>query len=249
MQRKSIIFTPLNSADWPLALSRLGISYQSRYEWFGDVKDIVRQQFKAHWWLLRHSIVHADLQSLPTLERHVCVVLNDLGRGRTSTLPSNNIWKPLLLFHSTAYTNPISSGVWEIHISVGLNGLGIYKTWNLHLSTSDAVASTPLNNPNRPGVLASLGISYLLRFQRFGKKKDIDSAIEQQLEAVASTAPGSLDRAIYLNDLGNSYSKRFTHFGDVNDIDSAINQQLEAVASTLPNNAKRDIPPQLRTFV
>ena len=52
MQRKAIIFTPLNSVDRPKMLSTLGISYRCRYEWFGfkDVKDFdsaIRQQIKA----------------------------------------------------------------------------------------------------------------------------------------------------------------------------------------------------------
>ena len=67
----------------------------------------------------------------------------------------------------------------------------------------EPVASTSLNNPNRPSILNSLGTSYKLRFERFGEK-DIDLLEFLPLHLTTLT-------------------EQDTSIREVNDIDSAIN--------------------------
>ena len=90
-QRKAIIYTPRHSTDRPLMLSNLGNSYLCRYDRFGYVKDMdsaIRLQLKAIASILRDSTLRLDLQSFPAWGLHMLADLNDLGRGRTLTMPS-----------------------------------------------------------------------------------------------------------------------------------------------------------------
>ena len=95
-----------------------------------------------------------------------------------------------------------------------------------------AVASTPLDNPKRPGYLASLGISYSERFRRFGEVKDIDLAIKQHLEAVGCTSTSLANRAAVHNNMALSHLMRFNHYGEKKDVDLSTKLVLEAAPST-----------------
>jgi CHAT domain-containing protein len=89
------------------------------------------------------------------------------------------------------------------------------------------------------GLLSNIGNLYQCRFDRFGDIKDLNSAIEQQLEAVVSIPPNSADRSVVHTSLGNSYLCRFKRFGSMKDIDSAVEQQLKAAASIPLNSVYR----------
>jgi hypothetical protein len=67
--------------------------------------------------------------------------------------------------------------------------------------------------------------------------KDIDSAIERQLEALAFPLLDSARRVGFLDNLAISLTCRFERSGEMKDIDFAIEQQLEAVAFTPPDSA------------
>ena len=99
-------------------------------------------------------------------------------------------------------------------------------------------ASIPLNSPD-PGVHACLGVSYSIRFERFGIIKDIDSSIEQLLKAAASVPLDSIQYAVIMANLGSSYCNRFEWFGNIQDLESAIKHQLEAAASIPLNSPNR----------
>ena len=71
LQRKTIIYTPLNGANQPLMLSNLGNSYLCRYERFGVVKDMnstIRQQLKAFASILCDTGSTLRPAILPSLE-------------------------------------------------------------------------------------------------------------------------------------------------------------------------------------
>ena len=63
-------------------------------------------------------------------------------------------------------------------------------------------ASIPLNSPDLL-VHANLGESYRIRFERFGRIKDIDSSIEQLVKEAASVPLDSVRYPGIMTRLGN----------------------------------------------
>ena len=240
MKRKAIISTSLKSAYRPLMLSSLGTSYQSRYERFGDVKDIdaaIRQQSKA-------------VASIPRDSTHRPAILLNLGNAYGCRFERfgerNDIDFAINQMIEAFTTSPLESTYGtERLINIGnlylrrFEWFGDIEDLNSAIERQlEAVASIPLNTAD-PVVHTNLGNSYRLRFERFGAMKDIDSAIEQQLKGAASTPLNSVDRPGIFHNLGNSYQRRFESFGNIQDLESAIKHQHEAVASIPLSHPKR----------
>ena len=232
MQRKSVIHTPLNSADRPLMLSNLGTSYLCRYERFWEVKDMdsaISQQLKAVNSIPRDSIHrHKILTSLGIAygrrferfgERKDVDFAIDrmLEAVATSPLKSDNRAKIL-----SALGN-----IYQRRFERFGDIKDLDSAIEQHL---EAVDQIPLNSGNAL-VRNSLGTSYLCRFEQFGARKDIDSAIEQQLKAAASVPLKRKYKPDIFRSLGDSYQRRFEEFGDIQDLECAIKHRLEAVAS------------------
>ena len=78
---KAAASVPLNSVRRPSILCNLGGSYLSRYEWFENIQDL---EFATEQLLEAvvpfHSIALTGLQSTPTWESHISIVLYDMGR-------------------------------------------------------------------------------------------------------------------------------------------------------------------------
>ncbi|KAG1809808.1 CHAT domain-containing protein [Suillus plorans] len=68
------------------------------------------------------------------------------------------------------------------------------------------------------------------RFERRGNDKDLDEAIEVQMEALALHPVGHIDRSKSLSNLANGLSSRFDHRGNDEDLDEAIALDREALA-------------------
>ena len=101
-------------------------------------------------------------------------------------------------------------------------------------TSSTTASSSSLKSAERLGLLRTIGNFYLLRFQSFGDRKDLDSAIQQLQEAVS--IPLDIPDPFIHEILGNSYFIRFVVFGAIKDIDSAIKQLLQAAASVPLNS-------------
>ena len=240
MQRKSIIFVPLHSADRPIMLSNLGASYQRRYEQFGDVKDIdsaIRQQFKAVASISRDS-THRPAMLINFGNAHACR-FERFGKRKDIDLAIDQMLEAVT-------TTPLKSPDRARRLmNVGncyhrrFEWFGDIKDLNSAIEQHlEAVASIPLNGAD-PEVHTNLGCSYLRRFERFGAMKDVDSAVEHQLKAAASVPLNSVCRPIVFRNLGSSYYCRFEWFGNVQDLESAIKHWLEAVACIPPNHPDR----------
>lgn len=90
------------------------------------------------------------------------------------------------------------------------------------------MAGTPLGHDDHAGHLSQLGNLFLMRFNRTGAEKDIDSAVQAHREAVLAhdSAPSGNEpvSSLYTN-LGNSLTRRFEYSGILTDIDEAIMYQ------------------------
>ena len=242
MQRKAIIFTPLNSANRPLMLSSLGTSYRRRYDRFGDVNDIdsaIRQQFKA-------------VASTPRDSTHRPSILMNFGNAYLRRFERFGERKDIdfaidQMLEAVTITPPESADRAGLLSNIGnlyrrrFESFGDVKDLDSAIEQQlEAVVSTPLNNnAERSAVHTSLGNSYLRRFERFGAMKDVDSAVEQQLKAADLVPLNCVYRPDVFRSLGDSYQCRFERLGNTEDLEFAIKYRLEAAASIPPKNPSR----------
>ncbi|KAG0706216.1 CHAT domain-containing protein [Suillus ampliporus] len=117
----------------------------------------------------------------------------------------------------------------------------------------DALGYYSETHDQRGQLLCNLGSALLIRFERQGNSKDLDTAIALHIEALAlcphrangqdldeaivlqrealALCPvGHPDRSPALNNLGNQLSTRFDHRGNDRDLDEAVSFQREALA-------------------
>lgn len=83
---------------------------------------------------------------------------------------------------------------------------------------------------HKPTILNNLGNAYPCRFERLGDLRDINNAIERQIEAVSVAPDTHEDKSGMLNNLGNAYHRRFEQQGDLPDLSKAIECQIQAVS-------------------
>ncbi|EDR11970.1 uncharacterized protein LACBIDRAFT_232120 [Laccaria bicolor S238N-H82] len=91
------------------------------------------------------------------------------------------------------------------------------------------VARTPKGDPNLPGRLINLGISFLTCFECTRDLSDISGSISARERAVDLTPEGGEDMPSLLTVLGASYMSRFSLTQDLLDLSKAISAQEKAV--------------------
>jgi tetratricopeptide (TPR) repeat protein len=94
----------------------------------------------------------------------------------------------------------------------------------------EALASTPLDHPDRAERAASLGYHLYMRYWNTGDISLIDEVIEVERESLALRPPGHLGRAKSCADLAVSLHARYNQTGDVALLDEAIELEREALA-------------------
>ncbi|KZV62798.1 hypothetical protein PENSPDRAFT_641751 [Peniophora sp. CONT] len=85
-------------------------------------------------------------------------------------------------------------------------------------------------HPDKPSYLATLGISYIKRFQQARELSDIEQAVCAYRSAVELTPDGHPDMLSHLNFLGISYHMRYESDGDIDFIEQSIMVHRRAVA-------------------
>jgi tetratricopeptide (TPR) repeat protein len=94
----------------------------------------------------------------------------------------------------------------------------------------EALASTPLDHPDRAERAASLGHHLWIRYNHTGDISLINEEIEVEREALALRPPGHPDRAHSCANLGCSLHACYEQTGDVALLDEAIELKREALA-------------------
>jgi tetratricopeptide (TPR) repeat protein len=104
---------------------------------------------------------------------------------------------------------------------------------------SQAVTSTPADDPERPRYLSHLGNLFEARFDQLQRLSDADAAITHGREAVRATPDDHFERAGYLLCLGNILWKRYGVLEDNADLDAAVEVAQEALRLTPEDSAER----------
>ena len=104
---------------------------------------------------------------------------------------------------------------------------------------SEAVATAPAENPDRPGALSALGVALRARFERTGQLADLDQAVTAAREAVDATPADDPSRAMYQANLGNALHTRFDRTGQLADLDQAVTRLSAAVEATPADHPER----------
>jgi tetratricopeptide (TPR) repeat protein len=103
----------------------------------------------------------------------------------------------------------------------------------------NALASSPLDHPDRAEQAASLGYYLYMLYEHTGDISLIDEAIEVEREALALRPPGHSDRARSCTNLGSLLQARYQQTGDVALLDEAIEVEREALALQPPGHPDR----------
>jgi hypothetical protein len=96
----------------------------------------------------------------------------------------------------------------------------------------EAVATTPVYHPDRPGMLSNLRGALRARFARTGVQSDLDEPITVGRDAVVTTPVDHPDRPAMLSNLGAALRIRFEWIGQQTDLDEAITVGRDAVATS-----------------
>jgi tetratricopeptide (TPR) repeat protein len=100
----------------------------------------------------------------------------------------------------------------------------------------EALASCPLDHPDRAECAAALGYHLLMCYNHTGNISLINEAIEVEREALALRPPGHPNRADSCESLGVLLHVRYQQTGDVMLLDEAIGLNREVLASQPPGH-------------
>jgi hypothetical protein len=103
----------------------------------------------------------------------------------------------------------------------------------------EALASSPLDHPDRAERAASLGYHLWIRYNHTGDISIINEAIEVERDALALQPPGHPDRARSCTNLGSSLRVCYEQTGNVTQLDEAIELNREALALRPPGHPDR----------
>jgi hypothetical protein len=105
----------------------------------------------------------------------------------------------------------------------------------------EALASTPLDHPDRAERAASLGYLLYMHYLHTGDIFLINETIELEREALVLRPPGHPDRADSCANLGTSLYMRYQQTGDAAPLDEVIELEREALALRPPGHPHRPI--------
>ncbi|KAJ4179674.1 hypothetical protein NW759_017285 [Fusarium solani] len=103
----------------------------------------------------------------------------------------------------------------------------------------EVIDSTPLDHPERAGLLNNLGKGLGHRYSRTGAMTDLEEAIRVAREAVDATPLAHPGRAMFLNNLGLHLGARYSRTGAMTDLEEAIRVAREVLDSTPLDHPER----------
>jgi hypothetical protein len=109
------------------------------------------------------------------------------------------------------------------------------------LGRYEALSLRPPGHPSRANSCANLALSLCTRYELTGDAALLDEAIELKREALSLRPPGHPDHAISCSNLASSLHTRYKQTGDVALLDEAIELEREALSLRPPGHLDRAI--------
>ncbi|KAH7322254.1 CHAT domain-containing protein [Rhizoctonia solani] len=225
LQSQLVSLIPDHRSDKPSQLNDLSISYQTRFERFGELNDIEKTMEYLHKAI---SLISAGHPGQP-------VCLSNLGsayRNRYERLGSLEDLQKVTVYQEQAIL--LTPDTYEDK-PTWFNNLG--NTYQRRFERLDD--SEDLQKAIDFKLKRNLGSVLKSRFERRGDLVDIDQAIDYQSQAVALTSDDKEDKPNWLNSLGISYLRRFERLGQADDIENAVACQVKVLSLTPQNYADR----------
>ncbi|VDB85490.1 unnamed protein product [Peniophora sp. CBMAI 1063] len=222
----------------PLFLNNLAVSFHSRFERFGDSRDL-ENALDAERRAVK--LTPTDDPNFPRLLSNLAAVLSSrFGRfGESSDLDS-----ALDTHRRAVELTPTDDPELPLRLSnLATSFLSRFERFkdsrdleNALDADRRAVELTPVDDPKLPRSLSNLAVSFHSRFQRFGDPSDLESALDAERRAVELTPNNDLNFPLWLNNLAISLHTRFERFGNSSDLENALDANRRAVELTLEDD-------------
>ncbi|KAG8784782.1 hypothetical protein FRC12_018295 [Ceratobasidium sp. 428] len=238
---QAVLSTPADDPNLTARLNNLGLSYQSRFEYLGDLDDLE----KALEYIQQAiQIARDNHPSKPKWLSNLGISYHSrfelLGNSNDLEKSINCKKEALLATHDGDPDKPAYLGNLGISYQTLFEIRGYIKDIDEAISyTGQAIALSDDDHIHRPLWLNNLGSAYRCRFERLGEISDIDQAIKYEEEALLLTPDHQINKPERLNNLGNAYLCRFELLGNLEDIKNAIRYQNSALQLTPDDHPNR----------
>ncbi|CAE7142272.1 unnamed protein product [Rhizoctonia solani] len=241
LQTQLVSLMPDHRSDKPSQLNNLAISYQNRFNSFGELTDIE----------MSLDCLNKAISLLPVGHIGKPVSLSNLGsayRNRYETLGNLEDLQKAATYQEQALS--LAPDTYEDKPSWYNNIGNTYQRRFERMNDPDdlekaitykiqALDLTPDGHSMKPTFLSNLGSAFRSRFVRRGELADIEKSIDYQSQAVNLTSDNDEDKPLWLNNLSISYQGRFERLVQVQDIEKAIVCQVKALSLTPNGHADR----------
>jgi tetratricopeptide (TPR) repeat protein len=231
---EAIALTPGSHPELPDRYSDLGLSYNDRYERWGDIHDL-NQAIECD--SRAFALTPRDHPDFPRRHSELGASYSARYRrlGELTDLEKANEHHLYALLNTPAGHPRLAERYNNVAASYGDRYKRLGELDDLQKETeyqANALALTPATHPDFPQRCANLGIAFVDRYRRLGALSDLEKATQCHFDALTHTSDNHSDYHERHAALGLVYNYRYRKTDELADLEKAIEHNSGALTRT-----------------